>query len=93
MRKRALGRTGMEVTEIGIGAWQIGGPLLLDGRADGHPDIGADAAICLIRELGERGVNFIDTAEQYGAGESERRVGRAIQGARDRWIVSTKWGA
>ncbi len=93
MNTRALGRTGIEVSEIGIGAWQMGGPLTLDGRADGHPDIGADNAVALIRSLGERGVNFIDTAEQYGAGESERRVGRAIAGARDRWVVSTKWGA
>lgn len=93
MKKRSLGRTGIAVSEIGIGAWQLGGPLTLDGRADGHPDLGADCAIDLIRRVGELGVNFIDTAEQYGAGESERRVGRAIAGARDRWVVCTKWGA
>lgn len=92
MRRRVLGGTGLAVSEIGIGAWQLGGPLLLDGRVDGHPDVGAENAIELIRRVGERGVNFIDTAEQYGAGESERRVGRAIRGARDRWIVCTKWG-
>lgn len=93
MKTRALGRTGLQVSEIGIGAWQLGGPLLLDGRVDGHPDLGEAYVIDLIRRVGERGVNFIDTAEQYGAGESERRVGRAIKGQRDRWIVSTKWGA
>ncbi|HMP75275.1 MAG TPA: aldo/keto reductase [Kiritimatiellia bacterium] len=93
MRTRLLGQTGLQVSEIGIGAWQLGGPLVLDGKADGHPDLGAEFVIDLIRRVGELGVNFIDTAEQYGAGESERRVGRAISGQRSRWIVSTKWGA
>lgn len=93
MKQRELGKTGLRVSEIGIGAWQLGGPLLLDGKADGHPDVGDEHAVDLIRRVGELGVNFIDTAEQYGAGESERRVGRAIRGRRDRWIISTKWGA
>jgi aryl-alcohol dehydrogenase-like predicted oxidoreductase len=46
----------------------------------------------MIQELGDMGINFIDTAEQYGKGESERRVGEAIRGQRDRWIISTKFG-
>jgi aryl-alcohol dehydrogenase-like predicted oxidoreductase len=93
MKKRALGRTGLMVSEIGVGAWQLGGPLLLDGKVDGHPDVGKEKAIALIRACGQRGINFIDTAEQYGAGESERRVGEAIAGQRDRWVVATKFGA
>ena len=93
MKFRVLGKTGLRVSEIGVGAWQLGGPLLLDGKADGHPDLGRDAAIKLIRDCGELGVNFVDTAEQYGAGESERRVGAALKGRRDQWILSTKFGA
>ncbi len=93
MKRRALGGTGIEVSEIGVGAWQLGGPLLLDGKVDGHPDVGREAAVSLIRRCGELGINFIDTAEQYGAGESERRVGQALRGHRDRWVVSTKFGA
>jgi aryl-alcohol dehydrogenase-like predicted oxidoreductase len=93
MKMRALGRTGLQVSEIGVGAWQLGGPLLLDGKADGHPDLGRDFCINLIRQCGELGINFVDTAEQYGAGESERRVGAALKGQRDRWIISTKFGA
>jgi len=80
------------VSEIGIGAWQLGGPLLLDGVHDGHPDIGRETAVQLIRQCGDLGINFVDTAEQYGNGESERRVGEAIAGQRDRWVVSTKFG-
>ena len=93
MNYRALGQTGLKVSEIGVGAWQLGGPLLLDGQADGHPDLGRDFCINLIRQCGELGINFVDTAEQYGAGESERRVGTALRGQRDRWILSTKFGA
>jgi aryl-alcohol dehydrogenase-like predicted oxidoreductase len=93
MKKRALGKTGLLVSEIGVGAWQLGGPLRLDGKTDGHPDLGRENVLALIRACGERGINFIDTAEQYGAGESERRVGEAIAGQRDRWVVSTKFGA
>lgn len=92
MKYRELGSTGLSVSEIGIGAWQLGGPLLLDGKVDGHPEIGKDEAINLIRQIGDMGVNFIDTAEQYGKGESERRVGEALAGHRDKWVISTKFG-
>ena len=71
----------------------MGGPLMLDGKVDGHPDLGHDYCVKLIRDAGELGVNFIDTAEQYGAGESERRVGEALEGQRDKWIIGTKFGA
>jgi aryl-alcohol dehydrogenase-like predicted oxidoreductase len=93
MKYRTLGRSGLSVSEIGVGAWQLGGPLKLDGKTDGHPDLGREHAIDLIRRCGEMGINFIDTAEQYGNGESERRVGEALKGQRDRWIISTKFGA
>jgi len=82
----------MRVSEIGIGAWQLGGPLVLDGRADGHPELGREFCIDLIRQCGELGINFVDTAEQYGNGESERRVGEALKGRRGQWILSTKFG-
>jgi len=92
MKYRALGKTGLTVSEIGMGAWQLGGPLTLDGKADGHPDVGREYSIELIRRCGEMGINFIDTAEQYGNGESERRVGEALKGQRDRWIIGSKFG-
>ena len=92
MKYRSLGHTGIEISEIGVGAWQLGGPLKLDGKTDGHPELGHDYCINLIHECGDLGINFIDTAEQYGNGESERRVGKAIQGRRDQWIVGTKFG-
>lgn len=92
MERRILGKTGLAVSPICIGAWQLGGPLTLDGQPDGHPDPGRDAVLRLIRTLGDAGINFIDTAEQYGNGESERRVGEALRGQRERWVISTKFG-
>ena len=93
MEYRTLGRTGLEVSVFGIGTWQLSGALTIDGRADGFPDIGEDKAIALIRGCGDLGINLIDTAEIYGlAGEGERRIGKAIKGQRDRWIVSSKFG-
>src|SRR5574340_1209776 len=56
MKRRALGRTGIEVSEIGVGAWQLGGPLLLDGKVDGHPDLGRQTVMTLIRRCGELGI-------------------------------------
>ncbi len=80
------------VSEIGVGAWQLGGPLTLDGKVDGHPELGREYCVSLIREAGGLGINFIDTAEQYGNGESERRVGEALEGERDKWMLATKFG-
>ncbi|MGA3169527.1 MAG: aldo/keto reductase [Chthoniobacteraceae bacterium] len=80
------------ISEIGVGAWQLGGPLLLDGIVDGHPELGREYCVRLIREAGDLGINFVDTAEQYGNGESERRVGEALEGRRDKWILGTKFG-
>lgn len=92
MEYRILGRTGLKVSAIGVGTWQLSGPLELDGKADGFPDVGRDRAIQVIHACEDLGMNLIDTAEIYGAGEGERRVGEALKGRRDRWIVSTKFG-
>ena len=92
MDNRTLGNTGISVSPITIGAWQLGGPLFFNGQADGHPDPGKENVIRMIRELGDLGVNAIDTAEQYSNGESERRVAEAIRGQRDQWVLSTKFG-
>ena len=92
MTLRSLGKTGLQVSPLCVGTWQLAGPVNFDGKPDGHPDPGKKNAIRLIQELGSRGLNFIDTAEQYGAGEAERRTGEALKGQRDRWIISTKFG-
>jgi aryl-alcohol dehydrogenase-like predicted oxidoreductase len=92
MEYRALGRTGLRVSAFGIGTWQLAGPVTIDGKPDGFPDPGRRQAVALIRAAGDLGINVIDTAPIYGAGEGERRVGDAIQPDRDRWVVVTKFG-
>ena len=92
MEYRKLGNTDLLVSPICIGGWQLAGPLFFDGKPDGHPDPGKENVLRLIAELHDRSVNCIDTAEQYGNGESERRIGEAIKGQRDQWILSTKFG-
>ncbi len=97
MRYRQLGQTGVEISEIGFGAWQVGGPLKayfdsLGWISHGWGDVDDVDAVRLIHNCGDSGINFIDTAAGYGAGHSEEVVGRAIRGRRDSWIVETKGG-
>lgn len=70
MRYRAFGRTGWQVSEIGFGGWQIGGQW---GRVDDA------ASIRTLLHAFERGINFVDTAELYGAGHSETVIGQALR--------------
>jgi aryl-alcohol dehydrogenase-like predicted oxidoreductase len=79
MEYRNLGRSGLKVSPLCLGAMMFGGATTE-----------ADSAR-IIERAREQGVNFIDTADAYNDGESERVVGRAIAGAnRDWWIVATK---
>jgi aryl-alcohol dehydrogenase-like predicted oxidoreductase len=73
MRYRQLGRTGIEVSEIGYGAWGIGGKMWLGGTDD--------ESIAALRRAFELGLNFIDTALVYGEGHSEELVGEVIRDA------------
>ena len=70
MKYRPFGRTGWEISEIGFGAWQIGG---------GWGKVDDDASIGTLLYAFDRGVNFVDTAELYGAGHSETVIGRALR--------------
>jgi len=89
---RTLGRTGLRVCVLGVGTWQLAGPVAIDGRPDGYADPGREHVVRLIRSLGELGINLIDTSPVYGDGEGERRVGEAIHDRRDAWVVVTKFG-
>ena len=82
MKFRTLGRTGFHISEMGYGAWGIGGNLWQGGSDD-------ESARALRRAL-ELGVNFIDTALIYGNGHSERLIGKAIREARHRMYIATK---
>jgi len=88
--RRALGRTGMEVTRVGFGAWAIGGA----GWAFGWGTQDDDDSVRAIRHAVSRGVNWIDTAAVYGLGHSEEVVARALRDvpAGERPFVFTKCG-
>ena len=92
LRQRRMGRTEMSVSVIGLGCWGIGGPMERDGTISGYGQVNDSESLRMLRYALSRGVNFLDTAPWYGNGHSERLVGQAIQGCREKVIVSTKVG-
>jgi aryl-alcohol dehydrogenase-like predicted oxidoreductase len=82
MNERRLGRTGLSVSEIGYGAWGIGGSMWL-GAEDQESLAALNRAIDL-------GVNFIDTAIVYGNGHSEKLVGKVVAEREERIVVASK---
>jgi len=87
LKKRVLGKSGIEVTEIGLGLWAAGGGDW--GEADSKADA---AALTAIEAALDAGVTFFDTADVYGPWHSEILLGKAMQGRRDRFVVATKIG-
>jgi len=85
MRYRVLGSTGLRVSVVGLGTWQLGGEW---GRSFSQAE--ADA---ILDQAAEQGINLIDTAECYGDHLSERLIGDYLsRHERSRWIVATKFG-
>src|SRR5262245_24410784 len=82
MRYRKLGRTNFDVTEIGYGAWGIGGK-----QWQGADD---EESLAALRRAIECGLNFIDTALAYGDGHSERLVAKAAREAGRKIHAATK---
>jgi len=89
---RVLGRSGLTVGAIGLGCWAIGGPFWSDGQPLGWGDVDDDESVRAIRRALELGVTFFDTADVYGAGHSERVLGRALADRRDDVVIATKFG-
>ena len=84
MKLRKLGKTGFNVSEISLGTWQVGGKW---GEAfdDANADRINNTAI-------DSGINFIDTADVYSNGLSERAIGRVLRTRSERVFVATKCG-
>jgi aryl-alcohol dehydrogenase-like predicted oxidoreductase len=80
MQYRTLGRTGIQVSPYALGAMMFG-PI-------GNPD--HDDAIGMIHKALDAGINFVDTADRYSAGESEEIVGKALKGRREHVVLATK---
>ena len=84
MNYRTLGTSGVEVSEIGFGAWVVG--------SDWWGDRSDEEAIDMVRYAIDQGVTYFDTGDVYGHGDSEELIGRAVEGHRDDVTVATKVG-
>ncbi|ALW86393.1 aldo/keto reductase [Hymenobacter sedentarius] len=84
MNYRKLGKTGFSVSEISLGTWQVGGKW---GDPFSH-----DNADKILNAAVDAGINFIDTADVYGDGESEKAVGRLVRSRSEQIFVATKCG-
>src|SRR5262245_23290155 len=83
MRYRRFGNTELRTSEIGFGCARIGGVFQQTSRSE---------TISLLHRALDQGVTFFDTADMYAQGESERLLGQAFRGQRDRVVIATKFG-
>ena len=91
--RRVLGRSGIKISALGMGCWAIGGPFW-DGKIPlGWGQVDDEESIRAIHAALDRGVTFFDTANVYGAGHSERVLGRALAGRRGDAVIATKFNA
>jgi aryl-alcohol dehydrogenase-like predicted oxidoreductase len=84
MKNRLFGNSGIEVSEIGLGCWQLGGT---DWGA-----VDESVALGILHAVADSGVTFFDTADVYGGGQSERLVGRFLKERQGSFFVATKLG-
>jgi aryl-alcohol dehydrogenase-like predicted oxidoreductase len=84
MNFRQLGKTGFNISEISLGTWQVGGKW--------GDDFSHDNASKILNNAVDSGINFIDTADVYGDGESEKAVGNFVRSGSERIYVATKCG-
>jgi aryl-alcohol dehydrogenase-like predicted oxidoreductase len=95
--KRKLGKSEIEVSALGLGCWAIGGPWVYDSVDEqpiqaGWGQIDDAESIRALHAGLEMGVNFFDTAANYGAGHSEHVLGKALKSHRDDVVIATKFG-
>ncbi|NTW42169.1 MAG: aldo/keto reductase [Cellulomonadaceae bacterium] len=92
MDNRRLGRSGIEVSPMGMGCWAIGGPWqFLDGPG-GWGEVDDDESVRAVHAALANGITFFDTAATYGTGHSEEVLGRALAERRDEVVIGTKFG-
>jgi len=97
MLKRILGKSKLEVSALGMGCWAIGGPWTWEQPGNepfpaGWGTTNDEESTRAIHAALELGVNFFDTAANYGAGHSEMILGSALKGKRDQVVIATKFG-
>lgn len=96
MRTQPFGDTDLHVSEVGFGAWGIGGAAMAGDTPIGWREVDDETSIRALQTAYEQGVTFFDTADVYGDGRSERLIARALgdrtSDERDRIVVATKAG-
>src|SRR5689334_24209351 len=91
MEYRTLGQTGLRVSAVGFGGAPVGIPDYLS-REDRDSIVFRAGAIEAVGAAVECGINYFDTAPSYGDGRAERLLGEALDGARERVVLATKYG-
>ena len=90
--KRKLGRSGIEISAMGLGCWAVGGEFFREGKALGWGKVDDAESIRAIQTGIDLGITFFDTANVYGCGHSENILAKAIEGKRDSLVIATKFG-
>ncbi len=90
---RKLGHSGIEVSALGMGCWAIGGPCWENGIPLGWGEVDDGESIRALQHALDLDVNFFDTADVYGAGHSERILGKAFLGRRHEVVITTKFNS
>src|SRR5665647_265114 len=88
---RKLGRSGIEVSPMGLGCWAIGCPFWAGETPQGWGEVDDEESIRAIHAALDLGVTLFDTANVYGAGHSEQMLARAFAGIRSRVVIATKF--
>ena len=91
--QRVLSRSGIVVSAMGMGCWAIGGPFWSGTEPHGWGEVDDDESIRAIHRALDLVITFFDTANVYGAGHSERVLGRALAGKRSSVIIATKFNS
>ncbi len=92
MTYRALGSTGIEVSDIGLGCWAIGGTSFRGGSPTGWAGTDVHQSLDTLKRAWDLGITLYDTADAYGRGKSEVLVGLGLYGHRERAVIATKAG-
>jgi aryl-alcohol dehydrogenase-like predicted oxidoreductase len=92
MEKRRLGRSNLSVSAMGLGCWAIGGPWTYQGAPAGWGQVDDSESIRAIHHALDAGIDFFDTAANYGCGHSEQILGQALGARRAGVTLATKFG-
>ena len=93
VNSRRLGRSGIEVSPMGMGCWAIGGPFWEGETPLGWGEVDDEESLRAIHAALDLGITLFDTANVYGAGHSERVLGQALAGMRSKAVIATKFNS